>query len=87
MLRAREHLGRTADSEERRPTVTLTAMRIGDGERSPAAPAPSPQTVVTSRLEIEAEASGSKRKWDNLKQKAAGAVTALEAELRAIGHM
>ena len=32
-------------------------MRIGDGERSPAAPAPSPQTVVTSRLEIEAEAS------------------------------
>ena len=37
--------------------------------------------------EVEAEASGSKRKWDNLKQKAAGVVTALEAELRAIGHM
>ena len=37
--------------------------------------------------EVEAEASGSKRKWDSLRQKAAGAVTALEAELRAIGHM
>ena len=37
--------------------------------------------------EIEAEASGSRRKWDSVRQKASGAMTALEAELRAIGHM
>ena len=75
---------RTWVAAEKRHRETLRAL---DDANANDADAAEKQRLRFEAHEIEAEASGSRRKWDSVRQKASGAMTALEAELRAIGHM
>ena len=75
---------RTWVAAEKRHGETLRAL---DDANAADADAAEKQRLRFEAHEIEAEASGSRRKWDSVRQKASGAMTALEAELRAIGHM
>ena len=88
---ARRAEGAVTSSRQGRQSWIAAAKRHGETvaalEGVDGGDAAEKQRLRLEAHEVEAEASGSKRKWDNLKQKAAGAVTALEAELRAIGHM
>ena len=88
---ARRAEGAVTSSRQGRQSWIAAAKRHGETvaalEGVDGGDAAEKQRLRLEAHEVEAEASGSKRKWDNLKQKAAGAVTALGAELRAIGHM